>query len=174
MVKLKDEVFTFRIQHLVLLFVILFTGTVAISGSALFENHHMQSCESFTSGNKFIWLPSAVSEHFDGNQITLHFSTFAGNNFTVYGEVTKNAIYPLSCKETDADFEVWMNDWNALTLATSLEPTETFVKLWNRGEITLIAHGEENQGKLAATEELVRQDEPVPEAIRNIFLPYLE
>ena len=134
----------------------------------------MQSCDAFTSGNKFIWLPSAVSEHFDGAQLTLHFSTFAGNNFTVYGEVTKEAIYPLTCEETkEADFEVWMSDWNALQLATSQEPTETFVKLWRSGEITLVANGEENQEKLEATQELVNQDEPVPEYIRSIFLRYL-
>jgi len=175
MVNLKDEVFTFRIQHLVLLFIILFTGTVALGGSALFYDHHMQNCPAFTGDNKFIWLPTAVSEHFEGDSVALHFSTLQGNKFTVYGTVWENAIYPLSCKEKEnLDFEVSMSDWNALTLATSLKPTETFVKLWRMGEITIAPHGEENEQKLEAADELIEQDEPVPEAIRNIFLPYLE
>jgi len=173
MVKLNDSIFTLKIHHALLLIIILFTGTVAVGGAALLENHPLQNCESFTAKNKFIWLPGAVSEHFEGDRITLHFSTIQGNEFTVYGKVNSDGIYPLACEEKEeSDFEVWMSDVHALQLATSTEPTETFVNLWRNGEIQLVANGEENQKKLEATDLLLKEDEPVPEWIRNIFSRY--
>ena len=173
MVKLNDNIFILKVHHALLLIVILFTGTVAVGGVALLENHPLQSCESFTAKNNFIWLPSAVSGHFEEDNLLLHFSTIQGNEFTVYGQVAENAIYPLSCEEKEEpDFEVWMSDIHALQLATSTEPTETFVNLWRSGEIQLEANGKENQKKLEAIDSLLNEDEPVPKWIRDMFGRY--
>jgi hypothetical protein len=165
--------------YLFLIVGLLLVGTIAIGTitvNELYKNTAPSSCKEFVYRNSFIWLPEKVSEIFIEDRIILHFSMLNGEDITVNGIVKKGRISELQCEPfAHHDFEVWMGDLNALELATSEKPITTFVKLWRRGQIKLEANGEDNQKKLEYADQLVGKDnEPVPEWIRNIFSKYLK
>ena len=125
--------------------------------------------------NGYIWLPTEVSDLFLGDKVNLHFSMPNGNMYDVYGRVSGNRIAELHCGSSpDYDYDVSMGYMDALHLATSTKPVTKFVELWRSGNIVLEANSQENQEKLDNADLLVSSDdEPVPETIRNLFLPYL-
>jgi hypothetical protein len=123
----------------------------------------------------YIWLPARVSDLFLGGKVNLHFSMPNGNRYDIYGTVQDQEISGLHCgASAEYDYDVSMGYMDALHLATSTKPVTTFVGLWRSGNIILEANGQENQEKLDNTGLLVStDDEPVPEPIRSLFLPYL-
>jgi len=177
MAGLNDVLFTVRYHHVVVFVLILLIGSImggTFAVNEFYKKHAPESCEEFLEVNHFIWLPSAVSDVFEGDIVNLHFSMINGHEISFSGVVERNSIVDLECgRSTHYDFEVWMSDFNALQLATSLEPTKTFVMLWRSGEIRMHANGPENEDKLNRADELVENDEPVPGWIRDIFGRYV-
>jgi hypothetical protein len=159
--------------------VLLLVGTVAvgtITVNELYKKVAPSSCEEFVYSSSFIWLPDKVSEIFMNDKVIIHFSMINGKGISVNGIVKKGRISQLQCEPFPGhDFEVWMSDLNALELGTSEKPITTFVRLWRNGQIELVAYGEENEKKLAYADQLVARDnEPVPEWIRNFFSRFIE
>ncbi len=99
-----------------------------------------------------------------------------GKEITTSGIVETQSINHLICKiPSNYDYEVWMSDVNALELATSTQPISTFVRLRKTGQIKLNANGKENEKLLAYEKQLLAKDnEPVPEWIREMFGHYLK
>jgi len=123
----------------------------------------------------YIWFPAEVSDLFLGDKINLHFKMPNGNMYDVHGTVRDHEISGLHCGVSqEYDYDVSMGYMDALHLATSTKPVTKFVELWRSGNIILQPNGQENQEKLDNADLLVStDDEPVPELIRNLFLPYL-
>lgn len=178
MVEISDISFTIRLSHILAAILILLVGSLIVGTIAVndyYVKNMPSSCGEFLGKNSFIWLPKAVSDLFEGDNVIIHFSMMNGNTIIVNGVVAPSSIIDLECGRTsDYDFEIWMSDANALELATSRKPTTTFVTLWRSGQIKIQANGIENQEKLEYADQLVAQDEPVPSWIRNIFEKYLD
>ena len=129
------------------------------------------SCAQIPLEGKYIWLPSLVSQMFDGSTVNLHFNTMQGNEISLHGYVSGQKIQNMECgRASNYDYEVWMSDFNAISLATSKNPISTFQKLRREGEIKVDANGEENEKRLEDAAVLEDEDdEPVPQSIRLFF-----
>jgi hypothetical protein len=129
------------------------------------------SCGQIPLEGKYIWLPESVSQVFDGSIVNLHFGTMQGNEISLFGYVSGQKIQNMECgRSQNYDYEVWMSDVNAISLAISDKPISTFQKLRRSGEIKVEARGEENQKRLDDAAALEKEDnEPVPATIRRFF-----
>jgi hypothetical protein len=157
----------------------LLIGSVMGGGIVLNELYKViapDTCEDFLRLSDYIWLPGSVSDLFLGDIVILHFSMHDDNVITGHGTVSEGMITDLGCGRADVhDFEVWMSDANALQLATSEKPITTFVALWRRGDIRIEASSVENEMKLAHADMLMaKDDEPVPEGIRDAFSVFID
>ena len=152
-------------------YTIVIVALASLSGqSIMLEKALPDSCSDLPLEGRYVWLPKSVGEVFDGSTINLHFSTIRGK-IDVWGKVQNGRIAPLRCgRSQNYDYEIWMSDVDAISLATSDEPISTFQQLRRGGRIEVDANGEENERRLEDAEALENEDdEPVPGTIQGFF-----
>ncbi len=158
---------------LAIAFLLIGSLSAGVGMNEYYKENAPRTCEDFL-GVGYIWLPQSVSSLFMNDNLILHFSMANGNNITVYGDVQDHGIYDLSCSQSSPpDAEVWMDDYTAISLATSTKPITTFVEGWRSGRIVLNAYNKETESKLGKADQLVASDdESVPPMIRALFEPF--